>query len=251
MKAAVPLGLALLVSVILNVVLLRREPPAAPHRPGPASAAASLPTPVEDDADKILLREEVRILRNKLAVARTRLELNENVLGFPAGETGDDPETRAYTALHEQLATFIEEREVDTRDEQGRPVRATRQVLTPQNRSAALRAIEAYLGLDGSGLLTFHDQAEAALGEYHRILDAFNREHAAAAKAGENDEFFEDSARRRQEVLDRMSRKQEEWTSVHVRPIQDFLERRDGVRSSILSHNLPGLLFLLGSPDER
>ena len=99
-KTALPLGLALALSVTLNVVLLRREPTAAPApRPATASAGSPRPAPVEIDGDKILLREEVRLLRNQLAVAKTRLELERNVLGFPTNEPVEQPETRDYQAL--------------------------------------------------------------------------------------------------------------------------------------------------------
>jgi hypothetical protein len=251
MKIAFPLGVALVVSVLLNVALLRREPSAA--APSPATAPVRLPSPatVVDDADQILLREEIRILRNRLSVAKVRLELHGNGVGFPTNDGGELTETRDFNALLELVGSFIEAREAEVRDEQGRLVRQFKQVLPPQNQDAALRAVEDYLGLDGSERLSFHESAQSAVGAYHRLLEMFNREHLAALKAGENDEFFEDGARRQQEVMDRMSRRQEEWMSVQVRPIRDFLDRRDGVRSALLSDNLPTLLFLLGTPDER
>lgn len=254
MKTTVPLALALVVSVLLNIVLLRREASTPAPSPAPApverSSSAAVAA-VEDDDDKILLREEVRLLRNQLAVAKVHRELERNSLRFSTDDAAEQPETRDFQGLLELVQSFIETREAEARDEQGRLVKVAKPVLTPQNRDAALRAIGDYLGLEESARPSFHEWAQSAIDAYRRDMESYAREVFAAAKAGENDEFFEEDARRKQDVTDRMNRRHEEWRRDHVKPIQDFLDRRDGVRPSLLSHNLPNLLSELGSPDER
>ena len=249
MKAALPLGLALLVSVALNVVLLRREPTAAVLRPAPAPTATA-PAP-DVDADKVLLREEVRVLRNQLTVAKAKRELDRNVLGFQPNEPGDTPETREFQTLLELVQSCIEAREVEARDEQGRLVKVWKQVLTPGNRDRALRAVEDYVGLDGAARLSFHDGAASAIDTYRRHTETYIREILAATKAGQNDEFFEDTARRQQAVVDRHGRDLDGWMSTQVQPLRDLLDRRDGIRPSILSDQLYSILTQLGSADER
>jgi hypothetical protein len=250
-RTTLPLSLALVVSIALNVMLLRREPPTAPPRPAPGPVERPVAATVEVDADKILLREEVRILREKLAVAKTKLELKRDVFGLPVDTSGDQPETRDFQQLMNRLQDFFESREVEGREESGRLVKVIKAVLPPSNRDAALREIEDYLGLGASERLSFHAMAESALGAYHRIAEEYTQELFAAAKAGENDEFFEDNARRRQEVADRMARRQDDWMRDHVQPLRKFLERRDGIRPSLLSDHLSSALMQLGTPDER
>jgi hypothetical protein len=250
MKTSLPLGLALAGSILLNIALLRREPRAAAPPPAPAPVERPSPAAVEVDADQILLREEVRLLRNQLAVAKTRLELERNAPGFSVIQS-EQPETRDFEDLLELVQSFIEFREAESRDEQGRLARIPKAVLTPGQRDGALRAVEDYLGLDGAARLTFHEGATSAIDAYRRIVEAYNGEILAAAKAGENDEFFEDDARRRSAVMERMNRRSEEWARDHVKPVRDFLDRRDGIRPSLLSHHLSNLLAQLGNTEER
>ena len=250
MKTTLPLGLALAGSILLNIALLRREPQAAAPPPAPAPIERPSPPAVEVDADKILLREEVRVLRNQLTVAKTRLELERNAPGFSNRES-EQPETRDFEELLELVQSFIEFRQVERRDEQGRLVRIHTSVLTPEKRDGALRAVEDYLGLDGAARLSFHEGAISAVDAYRRIVGAYHREMLAAAKAGENDEFFEDDGRRKQGVMERMNQRSEGWTRDHVTPLRGFLDRRDGIRPSILSHNLSSLLAQLGNTEER
>lgn len=251
------LSLALAVSVLLNLALLRRGPAAVPE-PRPAGASPQPPTAlppatpsVEINADVVLLQEQVRRLREQLTVARAKNGLQRNNPTASSEADAEEPDAREFQQLHELLESHIEFRMVDGRDETGNLVKVQKPVLTPEHRQRALDLIADYLGLENAARRSFQELARSAMDAYHRILDAYYLENRAAEKASENDEFYEDGVRRKQTVWQTLNRRHEEWKSGHLQGLREFLGRRDGVRPALLSDALAGLLTQLGGADER
>ena len=254
-RTSLALSLALALSVMLNVTLLRREPPAASppglRAPAPVVPPATAGRTADAETDAIFLREEVRKLREQLAIGRARRALERTVLHPGGDDTGDQPEAREFLEFSERVTSLVEMRESRGRDEQGRTVIHMRQVLTPDRRREAFRLLEEYAALDGTARTSFGDQLQTAVAAYYRIQEAFERDIAAARKAGDNDEFFEDAGARNQKIYDRMSRESQEWIRDHVQPLRTLLDRRDGIRPALLSHSLAQILMRLGTADER
>lgn len=245
------LTLALAISLLINVALLRRTPVPLTPSPRPPAAAAALPQVAEAETDVLFLREEVRKLREQLAVAHARREIERN---RPDLSTGSDPEqqdARDFRELEELIASFIEERTVEARDDQGHAVLVQKAVLTPDHRQEVLRLLAEYAGLQGPSRASFEEQAQSALAAYGLAMDTTQRELFAAKKAGDNDEFFEDANVRAQAIYDRQAQRQETWMKSRIKPLQTLLERHDGVRPSLLSANVARLLMQLGAIDER
>src|SRR5688500_18727182 len=232
------LSAALAVSVLINLALLRRDPPAAsapvPRSPSPQAPAAtaapprsSSPAPAGRNADAetdvLFLREEVRKLREQLTLAQARHSLQKNLFGPDADDPAEQPEAREFRRLLELVTSFIEMRMTEVRDEQGRTVIVGKRVLTPDRRQEAFRALEEFLALEGDARSSFRDQAQSAVAAYYRIADTYEREMAAAKKAGDNDDFFEDAGVRNQKITDRFTRRHEEWVRHHVQPLRDLL----------------------------
>jgi len=249
-KTALTLALAL--SVLINIVLLRRGPAATPTPThSPATPASPALRPKEIPTDTLLLQEENRVLRNQRTVAEARAEIDRNPLGLRIARDLAHPDAREMEQLTKTVVGFIENRQVGARDRQGRLVMVHQRVLTPERRHGALGAIEDYLGLEDASRRSFRDGAQAAVDAYHRISEANELERLAAENAVEHDEYFEDAARRNQGVWDRMSQRHEQWNRDHVQPLRDFLDRRDGVRPALLRPYLADLLMRLGGADER
>lgn len=255
MKTTLPLGAALAVSAILNVALWRREPVPMPV-PATRIAAPTMPASAaartgDADVEVLLLREQVRRLRDQLTVARARVELDPHHRLPLGSEAFDDPDVREFQRLVELVRSFIEFRETQGRTPDGRPARIHKQVLTPENLNAALGVMEQFLGLDTAARRAFEERVTSAVAAYRRDLDAYNLEIAAADKAAEHDEFFEDNSRRKHAVGQRLNQRHEQWMRDHVQPIRDFLGRRDGVRAGLLSDQLAGILTEFGATAER
>lgn len=248
--------------MLVNIAQLRRSPadpvPRAARKARAPALAAPEPSPPSPEAapadlnaDVLILREEVRKLREQLAISRASHELEKSRLGLSFVDTFEQPESREFAELWEKIEAFIEIRRTEGVDPEGRPVTFQKQVLTPENRKGVIRVLADYAALDGAARSAFQGMAEVAIDRYRRITEEHTRDLHEVQKAGQNDEFFEDGQVRMRACQDRTAQRYNRWGKEHVQPLCDLLDRRDGVRPALLRRNLSEILSQLSFADER
>jgi hypothetical protein len=267
MKIIVPLSLALLLSVALNLALLRRHPPATPPTPPlpparalpaarsrlPAPASPSPALPSATSADEALLRWEIQSLKVQLAVAQASAQIDR----FPAmPKTGSEhPDARDFQQLRELVdasVEFVEVQAIDT--ETRKPVTVQKPIVTPTSREQALVLMEDYAGLEPKRRQAFHERALEAIARYRRIQDVDAEENRISNLEVERLREL-DQSEEAQACADRASqrstRRYDDWVRAQVGPLRAMLDAQDGVRPALLSRHLSDLLLTIGSPDER
>jgi hypothetical protein len=247
---------------VLNVSLLRREPPVAPPPvlrtiPALETAASLQPTPppivAAPMAEETRLRDELKALKIQIAVAKACLELDrKTVLGPPTPP--EQPDARDFHHLEELLDSFLEQVSVNAVTETGEALTIQKPVLTPHNREQALGILEDYVALDPGLRLAFRRGMTAAVEQYRRIQDQRSEEWFAATHEIERlrkQERHEEAKAAEDRLSQRDGQRQEAWARDHVGPLCSVLDAQDGIRPALLSRKLSDLLIKLASPDEQ
>lgn len=252
--------LALAVSVLLNLALLRRTPPAPPPTvvrtvvsepasapPVPAPAAA----PVPHEPDAASLREENRKLREQLTVLRATQELSDS--GFTS-EALDQPDARDFKQMWELLESFIETRKVQARDGDGNPIQVDQRCLSAANRERAIHHLAEFLNLDGPSRAAFRGRMTDAIAHFRHVYDADMRDYVETMEATlrlQGEEKYEEAQAIGRGSEKRSRERQQRWEREHLQPLRQLLVNREGVRPSLLGRYLGEILRQLSEPEER
>lgn len=256
-RTTLPLCIALALSVLVNVALLRRSPAdpapraAAPARATPEPAPSLEGRPADLDADVLILREEVRKLREQLAISRASHELEKSRLAPTLAEKLEEPESLHFAQVRETIEALVEARIAEGVDQEGRLVKYEKPVLTPENLREAVRILADYGALEGASRSAFQRMTGVAIDQYRLITEEAARDLDEVQKAGQIDESFENRSARMQAYQDRATQRSNRWEAEHLQPLRELLDRRDGVRPALLSRNLSEILSRLSFADER
>jgi len=256
-RTTLPLSLALAVSVLMNVMLWRRAPQPVPEpvaRPAAAASASAAAPVVEASPEVAQLREENRKLKDQLTAAKVSLDLKKSGPQGGNAPGPEQPEAREYEVLFAALHALIENRKVQGVDPDGNPVTFEKQVLTPQNREAAIRVLAEYAAPDDATRRWFSDRAEAAIQQYWRTREEEDRDSATVGvtlQGLQTQERAEEIAALQEKLAERSRERFARWEHDHLDPMRKTLDTREGVRPALMSRHLGDLLWQLITPDER